>query len=81
MTETGLADSPHDAYAALRVPDFRRYLAGNLVALLGSQMQAVAVGWDLYERTREPLHLGLVGLVQVIQIVGLALPADRKSVV
>ena len=70
-------DLPHDAYAALRVPDYRRYLTGNLLALLGSQMQAVAVGWELYERTHRPLHLGLVGLVQVIPVVALALPAGQ----
>jgi MFS family permease len=72
-----LPDLPHDAYAALRVPGYRRYLAGNLLALLGSQMQAVAVGWELYERTHRPLHLGLVGLVQVLPVVALALPAGQ----
>jgi MFS family permease len=81
-------DLPHDAYAALRLPDFRRYLSGNLLALLGWQMQTVAVGWELYQRTHQALHLGLVGLVQVIPVVALALPAgqlidrlDRRRVI
>ncbi len=69
--------APHDAYAALRVPAFRRYLAGNILALLGAQMQLVGVGWDIYERTGEALQLGLVGLVQVIPVVLLALPAGQ----
>ena len=68
---------PHDAYAALRVPDFRRYLLGNLLALFGSQMQTVAVGWELYERTQSKLPLALVGLVQVVPVVALALPAGQ----
>ena len=88
MTETSDPEFRHDPYSALRVPEFRRYLGGNLLALLGSQMQTVAVGWELYERTGEPLDLGLVGLVQVIPVVALAMPAgqivdrmDRRRVI
>ena len=51
-------------------------------------MQSVAVGWDVYQRTGEPLALGLVGLAQVIPAIVLALPAgwladtyDRRKVV
>lgn len=79
---------PHDAYAALRVPEFRRFWIGNFLAILGSQMQFVAIGWDIYERTGQTLQLGLVGLVQVIPVVLLALPAgqvidrlDRRHVI
>ena len=79
MSHTPLDDipAPHDAYAALRVPAFRRYLTGNMLTLLGAQMQLVGVGWDIYERTGEPLQLGLVGLVQVVPVVLLALPAGQ----
>ena len=55
------AESP---YAVLRHADYRRFLGGNLLALFGSQMQTVAVGWELYERTGKSLDLGLVGLAQ-----------------
>jgi len=79
---------PHDAYAALRIPEFRRYWGGNFLGILGAQMQFVAVGWDIYERTGQTLQLGLVGLVQVIPVVLLALPAgqvidrlDRRHVI
>ena len=68
---------PHDAYAALRVPEFRRFWAGNFLAILGAQMQFVAIGWDIYERTGQTLQLGLVGLVQVIPVILLALPAGQ----
>jgi predicted MFS family arabinose efflux permease len=51
-------------------------------------MVGVAVGWELYERTHRPLALGLVGLVQVLPIIVLALPAghiadrfERKRIV
>jgi MFS family permease len=67
----------HDPYAALRVRDFRLYLAGNLLATIGTQMQTVAVGWELYERTHQPLALGLVGLVQVLPVILLTLPVGH----
>jgi MFS family permease len=67
----------HDAYAALRVRDFRRLLTGHLVSVLGMQMQTVGVGWQLYEKTSSAMALGMVGLVQVIPIIGLALFAGQ----
>src|SRR5215470_12282429 len=52
------------------------------------QMQAVAVGWQIYELTDNPFDLGLVGLVQFIPIVVLSLLIgqiadhyDRRNVV
>jgi len=61
-------DTPttHDAYAAFRIPAYRRYFTGNLIFILGLQMLNVAVGWEMYERTGSALELGLVGLVQFI---------------
>jgi MFS family permease len=80
QSATGSPEHPttkHDAYAALRVRDFRRLLAGHLVLVLGTQMQTVGVGWQLYEETSSAMALGMVGLVQVIPIIGLALPAGQ----
>ena len=78
----------HDPYAPFRIPAYRRYAVGGIVTRLGTRMQSVAVGWDVYQRTGEPLALGLVGLAQVIPAVLLALPAgwladtfDRRQVV
>jgi MFS family permease len=78
----------HDPYAPFRVSAYRRYAVGGIVTRLGTRMQSVAVGWDVYQRTGEPLALGLVGLVQVIPAILLALPAgwladsfDRRKVV
>src|ERR1051326_9196611 len=39
--------------------------------------QAVAVGWELYERTRTPLALGVVGLVQVLPVILFFLPVGH----
>jgi MFS family permease len=68
---------PHDPYRALREPGFRRYLTGNLVGTIGFQMQGVAVGWELYERTHSAFALGIVGLVQVVPIILLFLPVGH----
>jgi MFS family permease len=59
---------PNDPYLALRFRDFRFLITGRFVAQLGEMMVSVGIGWELYERTRDPLALGLVGLVQVIPV-------------
>lgn len=69
----------HDPYAAFRQPNFRFYVSGNIIATIGQQMQTVAVGWELYERTGSALALGGVGLVQVLPIVLLTLPAGHVA--
>ena len=79
--------TPHDPYAALKSHDFRLLISGTFLAVLSEQMLGVAIGWELYERTNAPLALGLIGLVQVLPVVLLALPAghvadrfDRKRI-
>ena len=57
----------------------RAFALGRIVSVLGAQMLDVAVGWQLYERTHQPLALGLVGLSQVIPVVALALPAGAAA--
>jgi MFS family permease len=78
----------HDPYAALRVPAFRRYMSGNFLSILGLQMQSAAVAWEVYGRTGQPFSLALVGLVQVLPVLGLAVFAghvadrfDRRKIV
>jgi MFS family permease len=55
----------HDPYLALRYRDFRLFVAGRFLEVLGYLMQDVAVGWQLYERTHSTLALGLTGLASV----------------
>ncbi|MEP6691789.1 MAG: MFS transporter [Gemmatimonadaceae bacterium] len=71
------SDARHDPYAALRAPDVGLYLAGSLVGTLGLQMQEIAIGWELYERTHSTLALGLVGLVLILPVIAFALPAGH----
>ncbi len=70
---------PHDPYAALRVPDYRRLLACAVLASVAGEVQAVAVGWELYLRTHSPAALGYVGLVQFLPVLLLSLPAGHAA--
>ena len=69
----------HDPYEALRYPAFRRFIAGHILAVLGQGMLAVTIGWELYERTRSAWILGMVGLVQVVPLMVLILPAGQLA--
>lgn len=69
----------HDPYAALRSADYRRLLCGNMLASVASEMQSVAVGWELYQRTDSATALGLVGLVQFLPVILLSLPAGHAA--
>jgi MFS family permease len=73
----------HDPYAPFRFADFRLYMLAGTISTIGAQMQSIAVGWELYERTGTATALGLVGLVQFLPVLLLALPsghaADRYS--
>jgi MFS family permease len=79
---------PHDPYAALREPGFRRYWIGNIIAMLGVQMQIVAVEFEVYARTESNLDVGLVALAQFLPVLLWGLPAgqladrfDRKRII
>ncbi len=68
-----------DPYAALRVPDFRRFIAFLAAQTLATMMQGVAVGWQLYAVTHDPLALGIVGLAEALPFIGFALPAGHLA--
>ena len=73
----------HDPYSALRFGSFRLYEAGWIASVIGQQVQSVAVQWHIASRigaTRNPaLALGLVGAVQAIPVIALALPAGQLA--
>src|SRR5215831_9504369 len=69
----------HDAYAVFRLPAYRRYFAGNMILILGWQMQKVAIGWEIYERTHSAMALGYAGLAQFIPQVLLMLVAGHVT--
>jgi len=75
-------------FPSLSYPDVRRYLVARLLVGVAVQMQTVAVGWQVYLTTHNPLDLGLIGLSQFLPFVLLVLPAghvadnyDRRRVI
>jgi MFS family permease len=69
----------HDPYAALRSPDYRRVLTVNVLGSAGFGMQFLAVEWDLYRRTGSAAALGFVGLVQILPVLLLSIPAGHLA--
>jgi MFS family permease len=51
---------------AFTYPDFTIYQASRFFIVAALEMQSVAVGWQMYEITRRPLDLGLIGLAQFL---------------
>src|SRR5262244_1253309 len=79
---------PHAGLIAFRYSNFTLFAVARFFLVAALEMQSVAVGWQVYEITRQPLDLGLVGLAQFLPVVFLFLPAghaadrfNRKSLV
>jgi len=60
-------------------PAFLRYLIARCFGTLAVQMQTVAVGWQVYAATSNPLDLGLIGLSQFLPFILLILPAGHAA--
>src|SRR5215210_2663992 len=67
----------HDPYAALRILNFRWFIYSLLAMTVATQIQAVVVSWQIYELTRDPLSLGLIGLAEAVPFIGFALFAGH----
>ncbi|MEM7016821.1 MAG: MFS transporter, partial [Pseudomonadota bacterium] len=58
---------------------FRFYAVSRFFTAFAVQMQSVAVGWQVYAATGDPLDLGLIGLAQFLPFVILVLPAGQVA--
>ncbi len=65
--------------AAFRFSGFRLYQIARFCIVFCTEMQSVAVGWQVYEITHRPLDLGLTGLVQFLPAIFLFLVAGHVS--
>src|SRR5438105_1513725 len=54
----------HDAYAAWRLPAFRRYFSGNMILIVGWQMQKVAIGFEISSMAGPAIGGLLIGFFQ-----------------
>jgi len=64
-------------YAALKLPDFRLLMTGRVLATVAVQIQALAVGWQIFAITKDLLTLGLIGLAEALPAIGVALYAGH----
>ncbi|CAN5466028.1 nickel resistance MFS transporter NreB [soil metagenome] len=62
-----------DTFAALRYKDFRSYLGMRFFFTFAYQMQAVVIGFYIYQLTQNVFALGLVGLCEAIPAIGIAM--------
>lgn len=69
--------SKKDPYEALRFPQFRIFFILRLGLVFAWSMQFVVVEWEVYRLTKDPLSLGLIGLMEVIPAMSLALFAGH----
>jgi MFS family permease len=53
-------------FAAFRHVGYRRYFFSRFLAYFAVQIMSVAVGWQIYDLTRDPFALGLIGLFQFL---------------
>jgi MFS family permease len=69
----------HDPYAALRIRNYRWFIVSLLTMTISTQIQAVVVAWQIYDITRDPLSLGLMGLAEAFPYIGLSLYAGHVA--
>lgn len=64
-------------YAALKITEFKNFIAGRFIYIMGLRMTGTVIGWWMYLVTNSTLALGLVGLAEVIPALSLALYAGH----
>ena len=64
---------------AFSYPDFTLYQLARLFTVMATEMQSVAVGWQVFEITKRPLDLGYVGLAQFWPTILLFLVAGHAA--
>ncbi|MCM4165531.1 MULTISPECIES: MFS transporter [unclassified Arenibacter] len=69
--------SNKDPYAALRYKEFNIFLLVRFAMVFAWSMQFVVIEWEVYSLTKNPLSLGIIGLMEVIPAVSLALFAGH----
>jgi MFS family permease len=68
-----------DAYASIRIKDYRRFIFARFFLTMGIQMQSVIVGWQIYQLTHDALSLGLIGLSEAVPFLVISLYAGHVA--
>lgn len=69
--------SKKDPYAALRFKEFNIFLVVRFALVFAWSMQFIVIEWEVYSLTKDPLSLGLIGLMEVIPALSFALFAGH----
>ncbi|MFL6447799.1 MAG: MFS transporter [Bryobacteraceae bacterium] len=64
---------------AFSYPNFKKFMVARFLTTIASEMQSVAVGWQIYDTTHRPLDLGLAGLAQFLPGICLFLVAGHAA--
>lgn len=67
----------NDPYEALRYREFNFFLLMRFAMVFAWSMQFVIIEWEVYSLTKDPLSLGIIGLMEIIPAVGMALFAGH----
>ncbi|HVJ67981.1 MAG TPA: MFS transporter, partial [Caulifigura sp.] len=77
MAESPAAPETHDPYLAFRNPVYRRFAISYVLAVISSQILSTSVQWELDSITEDALALGLLGGLNALPLILLALPAGH----
>jgi MFS family permease len=66
-----------DPYAALRYKEFNTFLLLRFAMVFAWSMQFIVIEWQVYSITKDPLSLGIIGLMEVIPALSMALFAGH----
>ena len=66
-----------DPYAALRYKEFNMFLVLRFAMVFAWSMQFIIIEWEVYRMTKSALSLGIIGLMEVIPAIGMALFAGH----
>ncbi|WP_298237312.1 MFS transporter [uncultured Algibacter sp.] len=67
----------NDPYAALRIKEFNVFLLVRFLLVFGWSMQFIVIEWQVYSLTKDPLSLGIIGLMEIIPAFSMALFAGH----
>lgn len=67
----------NDPYAALRIKEFNIFLFVRFLLVFGWSMQFIVIEWQVYSITKDPLSLGIIGLMEIIPAFSMALFAGH----
>ena len=67
----------YDPFSAIKIKEFKLLLVARFLFIMGLRMMGTLVGWWVYQLTKDPLAIGLIGLSEVVPAISCALYAGH----